>query len=244
MDTLTVPVPTLEFEAAASGAAIMEQPVKVSVSGPSKLGVNVDPLTVIGAMVVYRQLSSSSVDEIWDEAVKAWTATTSTDPTTTTGLALAPGDPSWSTQVVASAAKDSDDNPQFQAAAGGFPAYTFRCLFESLDKTAFGISDASASVSFVSLEDSALLVIGPGEGEKATNATLARIVLKNSSLTTIGQIVIQSSGTTATVKLENSTGASILIGTDGDIVLTPKSGGSVHVEGKLLTDSGNVDGTT
>lgn len=225
--------PTLEFEAASAGTAIMEQPVKLAVASPSYKGAAVASDTFKGAVVVFRKLTSGSAEEVWDEKAKSWSTSTSS-VTIDSGVALAPGEASWTSQIVPSAAKDSAGASQFAKAVGGYPAYTFKAFFVALDDSASGLSGPSASLSFVPLQDATRLVIGPGEDEKSTSATMARVILKDSSLATIGQIIIQESGGSSTITLENSAGARIVMGSDGGITITPAAGRSLNVAGDIF----------
>ena len=238
MNALSVPVPTLEYEATASGTAVLEQPVKVTVAGPTLGGLAQGSDQVKGALVVVRKVGPSAGEEHWDDAGKAWTSW-SADPAVSTGVAIAPGTTGWSGQVVPASGKDSAGAAQFDEAAGGYPVYSFCAAFEALDGSSYGLSPTSATVAFTSLENAKRLVIGPATGEKATNATLAQVVLKDAAFVTIGEVLIRQSGSGATVTIQNSSGASIVLGTDGSITITP-SGGDVIVNGTLKTLSGTV----
>lgn len=238
MNTLSIPVPSLEYEATASGSALLEQPVKVTVGGPSLNGSEQGADQVKGALVVVRKAGPSAAEELWDDAGKAWTPW-SADPAVSTGIAIAPGATGWSGQVVPASGTDSAGAAQFDEAASGYPVYSFCAAFEALDGSSYGLGPKSATVTFTSLENAKRLVIGPATGEKATNATLAQVVLKDAAFVTIGEVLIRQSGTGATVSVQNSSGASIVLGTDGSITITP-SGGDVIVNGTLKTPTGTV----
>jgi hypothetical protein len=234
---LTVPKPILRFEAAGGGVAALEKPVTVMV-GPVKDGATVvgaDKLAIYG-LFTYRRLTSGAGIELWDGDAKTWLP----DPGAflkgkkTSQLAFKQGDPNpWSGILVAASGQDSAGKPQFAKAVGGYPIYTFRAWFSSKDGAVTGLSDPSDNVTFAGVSDKNLFVVGPGDDEKPEAATQSRLILKNTALQTIGQVLIERDSPGARVTVQNSAGASIVLYPDGHIELNPAAGQDLVVNADL-----------
>jgi hypothetical protein len=122
--------------------------------------------------------------------------------------------------------------PPISTATAGYPQYSFRVRFDTAHEE---VVTESPVVTFGSVADRNLMVLGPAEGEKPDNATQARIQLRDPALTTIGGLVIARDAGSARVRLSNSAGASIILQPDGSIDLTPAAGMPVLVTGDLET---------
>jgi hypothetical protein len=234
---LTVPKPTFQFEPAGSGAAPMEKPVTVLVSavkdGPAVLGP--DKLETFG-FFAYRRLASGSGLEVWDEGAKAWKP----DPGETLAtlepvqLGFKEGEASpWSGIVVAAGGKDGAGNPQYAKARFGYPIYSFRALFSPKDSPGAVLGPPSDNLTFLSISDTNLFLVGPGEDEKPESATESRLILRSASLQTIGQVRIERAAPGARLTIENAAGASVVLHPDGRIELKPASGRAVFISGDL-----------
>ena len=234
---ITVPKPSLQFEDAGGGAAPLEKPVTVQVgevkNGAGPLGP--EKLAIFG-LFPYRRLTSGASLEIWDDGAKAWKP----DPGAIVGtlkssqLAFKPGDPNpWSGIVVAAGGKDGAGQPQYAKTRSGYPIYSFRALFQSKDGTGPALSDPSDNLTFLSASDKNLMDIGPGDDEKPENATQARMLLKDTSRQTIGEVLIERNSPGAKVTVSNAAGASVILHPDGRIEIQPAAGKGLLVDGDL-----------
>ncbi len=189
---------------------------------------------------VYRQVTSSAASEIWNDADKAWQLEGSTPPQaapTPTQFAHEADQPKpWHGIVVAAGGQDANGQPQFSAAVGGYPLYSVRALFSTKDRSELTLSGPSDNVTFASLSDSNLMVLGPGDDEQPDNATQARIMLKNPAMSVIGRVLIERDSPGARVTLDNASGASIVLHPDGHIELRPAAGEQVVIAGDLDVD--------
>lgn len=234
MVALTVSKPTLEFKGSGS-AAILEQPVTLKI-GP--VGVDASGLSAFGVLP-YRRLSASAGVEVWDEGAKAWKPDPGPAVADLKSVALAfkegEAEP-WQGVIVAAGGKDGAGNPQFAKAAAGYPLYSFRGVFVAKEAADPTLGDPSDNVTFVSGSDKNLVAIGPGEDEELDAATIARLLLKDASLSEIGQVLIERIGGSARVTISNSAGATVTLESDGSIQLAPAAGKSVVVSGNLDAD--------
>lgn len=229
--TLTVGKPTLDFEGS-GGAAFLEKPVTITIA---PVGADAPALSSYGVLP-YRRLTSSSPSEVWDDGKKAW----GSDPGTAVAdlkpiqLAFKDGEAEpWQGLIVAAGGKDGAGQPQFAKAVGGYPIYSFRGVFLEKETTMPTLGDASDNLSFVAIADKNLAVIGPGPDEMPDAATMVRLILKDSALAEIGQVVIERNGATSEVTIANSAGASVVLKADGSIELNPASSRSIVVNGDL-----------
>lgn len=138
MPDLSVPIPTLKFEAIEPGLAVLEKPIEVccaAVTFPDGTVFDQNNLGTAG-FFVYRKQNAAST-EIWNEDTKLWEP----DPGAVLGslkpkpLIFNQGAPSpWQFPLVAAGQKDKNDLDQFQKvqkAAPNFPQYFFRAYFAS-----------------------------------------------------------------------------------------------------------------
>ena len=86
------------------------------------------------------------------------------------------------------------------------------------------------------VSDKNLVAIGAGEDQQPDQATEARVVLKDASLQTIGRLCIDREWPAATVTIESSAGASVVIRSNGRIEITPAAGEPLIVAGDLETE--------
>ena len=234
---LTIPAPTLDFEPQAPGVAALELPLTVALGPVTQDGAILEPpaLSTFG-LVSYRTLGPGSLTEEWGAEERQWLPEGMPASPVAQPLAFLAEEPQpWQGLVVAAGAKDATGAPVFAPAGlSGFPSYSFAALFVSDDEV--GLSGRSPQVSFRSVSDRNLMVLGPGDGEKPEQATQARIQLRSTSLATIGGLVIDRASPGAEVTLSNSAGASVVLRPDGTIELRPAAGRNVVVTGDLVTE--------
>jgi hypothetical protein len=236
---LAAPVPVLAYDGAPAGPATLEQPVDVLVGPVTSGGAVVGPEALrTFAYFVYRRVGSGAALDIWDDGAKVWTSELDTGAARTpVQLAYQVGEPEpWRGILIAAGGRDSAGNPQFAKAAGGYPHYAVRAFFASAQGAEAVLTGPSATFTFVSTSDKNLVVMGPGDDEEAADATQARVLLKNTSLQTIGSLQIERSSPGARVTLGNAAGASIVLHPDGTIELTPAAGQRVVVTSDLETE--------
>jgi len=235
---LTIPAPTLAFEPQAPGVAALELPLTVALGPVSRDGAVLEPqdLATFG-LVSYRTLTPGSLPEVWGAAEKQWLPDPGQESPVAQPLAFLADQPQpWQGLIVAAGAVDAGGAPVFApSGAGGFPSYSFAGLFVTNGDEA-GLSGSSPPVSFRSVSDRNLMVLGPGDGEKPEQATQARIQLRSTSLAIIGGLVIDRASPGAEVTLSNSAGASVVLRPDGTIELRPAAGRNVVVTGDMETE--------
>lgn len=243
MATLTVPSPNLICDwvdtAVDPKLAMLEKPVQVRC--PPVLLSDGTPLELwqqkVAGYFVYRQ--GAGAPEIWDETAKKWKP----DP----GVAIASFQPKpfafkpgelnpWQSLLVPVAEK----SPPFEV-GGGF-RYFFQAYFVSDENTGSvsGLSPPSSTIEFRKLQDTfrAGFQIKPFT-DRLHQATEIEMFLKDSSYVVIGSVVIKTSGGSSEIKISNLNGAVVQLLPSGDIVLRPKAGGTVKVEGSLEAQSFN-----
>ncbi|MDQ4054028.1 MAG: hypothetical protein M3237_15185 [Actinomycetota bacterium] len=227
--TLTVPAPALEFEPVGPGVALLEKPVTLSVGPVLAEGGVLDPVGMeTYGFVVLRRFSAGSPSELWDQARRTWVPDPGPDLGGAELTQLAYLDAQWKGIVVPAGGEDAAGQPQFDTG----PTYSFRAWFES--KTgATGLSPATAGIGFVAAGDRNLLVVAPGDGEQADDATEARFALRDTALQEIGSVLIQRDSPGAQITVSNAAGASVVLMADGSIELRPGSGRRVSVLGEL-----------
>jgi hypothetical protein len=230
---ITVPAPTLAYDALAPGVAPLELPLTVQVGAVLGDDAVLTPVELTRfELLPYRRLSAGALTEIWDTKQKTWVP--EGDPAEADPFAFLADQPvPWQGLVVAAGGTDAAGQPQYAKALGGFPSYTFRAMFSTTDEVA--VSASSPAVSFAPVADKNLMVMGPGDGEKPDEATEARVLLKNPALATIGGLVVHRDSPGAEVTLSNAAGASVVLRPDGSIRLRPGPGRSVVVDGDLET---------
>jgi len=237
---ITIPKPTLQFEDAGGGVAALEKPVNVLIGDVKQGTALLDPaaLATFG-LFSYRRATSGAGLEIWDDAAKQWKPDpgNAVDAFKPTPLANKQGDPNpWQGIVVAAGGKDSAGQPQFSKAKSGYPNYSFRAWFATKDGAEKKLSDPTDNLQFVGASDKNLMVIGPGEDEKPEQATQSRVLLKDTALNVIGQLLIERDSPGARVTVSNEAGASVVLHPDGHIELRPAPGKRVVVSGDLETE--------
>jgi hypothetical protein len=234
---LTIPAPTLDFEPQAAGVAALELPLTVALGPVTQDGATLAPPDLAtSGMVSYRTLTPGSQPEVWAPDLKQWLPEAG-DAAVAQPLAFLPEEPQpWQGLVVAAGAVDASGAPVYASSgASGFPTYSFAALFVTHGEEA-GLSGNSPPVSFRSVSDRNLMVLGPGDGEKPEQATQARLQLRSTSLATIGGLVIDRDSPGAEVTLSNSAGASVVLRPDGTIELRPAAGRNVVVTGDMETE--------
>ncbi|MEP6817666.1 MAG: hypothetical protein ABI873_19180 [Marmoricola sp.] len=235
--TLLIPTPTLGYEPVTPGIAVLEKPVNLSV-GPVLLGGT--PLAPVGLTAsgyfTFRRATPSSPSEVWDSDHKAWVLDPAPDLAHLKATELAFTNQQWQGIVVAAGSTDAAGMPQFAKAVGGFPSYSFRAWFQTPTGSR-GVSAPSVALGFVGVSDRNLLIVGPAEGEKAEDATEARLALKDTSLHELGSVRIRRDSPGAAVMISNAAGGSVVLRPDGSIELRPAGGTRVRVVGELEADA-------
>lgn len=241
--TLPVPAPVLAYEPVLPGVATLEKPINLTVGPVLSAGTALDPVGLVtSGYFAFRRATPSSPSEVWNLELKLWVPDPAPDLAGVKASQLAFNAQQWQGIVVAAGAKDAAGQPQFAKAVGGFPSYSFRAWFRA--KTGeVGISPPSAALGFIGVSDRNLMVVGPAEGEKADNATEARLALKNTSLLEMGSVLIERNSPGASVRISNAAGGSIVLRPDGSIELRPAPGGRVNVVGELEADNLYFRGT-
>ncbi len=235
---LTVTAPALQYEGVETGIATLERPVDVRVGPVSSDGaiLGVEALSTFG-FFVYRRSNPGAALDIWDEGEKAWTSELVSVDRAPTQLAYQPDDDApWQGIIVAAGGRDAAGEPQFEKAVAGYPLYSVRAYFVAADGSEAFLSAPSENVTFASVSDKNLVVMGPGEGEELDAATQARVQLRDPSLQMVGGVRIDRAAPGATVTIENAAGASVVLHPDGRIEITPAVGRRVVVAGDLETE--------
>jgi hypothetical protein len=232
--------PVLAYEGRDTGIAALEKPIDVMVGRVTLDGEVLGPDRLATfAYFVYRRMAPGAAYDIWDDETVTWSseldASVTREPTQ---LAYQPDevDEPWKGVIVGAGGKDADGVPQFTKAAGGYPLYSVRAFFETTDGSGVVLTGGSENFAFVGGSDKDLMVLGSGQDEQLDEATEARLLLKNTSLQTIGGLLIERDAPGASVTLDNASGASIVLHPDGRIEITPASGQRVVVAGDLETE--------
>ncbi len=237
---LTVPVPTLAYEPQAPGVASLEQPVTVT------LGPVLEEGRVLGApdlelfgLLTSRRLAPGAAPQTWSAAARSWQADPGPDTAAVVDrvqpLAFLADRPApWQALVVAAGMTDASGAPVFVAGTGGHPSYGFAGVFRSRTG-ALARGAESPPVSFRSLADTQLVVVGPGQDQEPDQATQLRVLLRDAGLAVNGGLVLDRGAPGAGVRLSNAAGASVLLRPDGSLELRPAPGRRVEVAGDLET---------
>jgi hypothetical protein len=247
MASLTIPQPTLKFEAV-EGLAVLEKPVLVQSLQPTLpdgSGFDQDDLGT-AAFFTYRRRLAGTIIEVWDEDGKEWKAeaSVSLNNLKATPLQFKQGEPSpWQGMLIATGKKDKNNQDQFQPAGPASPAYFVRSSFSSADTNAgvSGLSVPSAPFEFLTFADAVLGGLAFGENEKPENATEIKILLRGPGRKLIGSLEIKNVGNEAQIELANRDGsgaprALIRLLPDGDVLIQPAAGKSLLVLGPLNAD--------
>jgi hypothetical protein len=237
---LAVPQPTVTFDDAGGGTAALEKPVTVLLGPVTDSGVAVTPAALTRSGIALRRRAAAGAQvEIWDDGAKSWlpeTPALSDNSAKPIAVAYKPGDPNpWQGIVVAAGMKDAAGAPVLAKASQGYPQYTVGGTFAATDGAA-GDGPQSAPITFASVSDRNLVVLGAGDGEQVDQATQARLLLKDTSLQVIGGLTVLRDYPGATVRLDNAAGASVVLHADGSIELTPAAGRGVRIAGDVETE--------
>ena len=247
MATLTVPQPTLRFEAV-DGLAVLEKPVQVQTFQPTFSDGRVFGQDELGtaAFFTYRRQVSATLTEIWDEEAKQWKpeASVSLEGLKSTPFQFKQGEASpWQGMLIAAGKKDKDNQDQFQQSSTASPRYFVRSYFSVADKNAAvsGLSVPSAPFEFLSFADAMRGGLGFGANEKPENATQVKILLRGSGRRLIGSLEIKNVGDQAQIEISNRDGsgaqrALIRLLPGGDVLIQPAAGSAVVVAGPLNAD--------
>jgi hypothetical protein len=239
---LAVPIPQLKQDGNSSSVLVSEKPITLSCSpvtfpdGTILTGLNARTFTFL----VYRTIAGG-VQEVWDPLGKNWTSVS----TTVQPQKLFWNDKAqtWQAMIVAMGNTDSSGKATFGTdPSTGLPTYTAQCSFSGLDSTGtqqVGQSPFSTPVTILAPGQNNLagLTMDP-QPPDPTTAKDIYLFLKDSTLTTQGQILISQDATGFHVQLIAS-GASVVVSSAGDIVLSPPIGQRVQVNGNIAV-SGHV----
>jgi hypothetical protein len=232
--------PVLAYEGKETGVAALEKPIDVLVGQVTLDGEILGPDRLATfAYFIYRRAAPGAAYDIWDEATTTWSSELDTTvKRKPTQLAYQPEelDEPWQGVIVGAGGGDGDGAPQFAKAVGGYPLYSVRAFFETADSSEVVLTGGSENFGFVAGSDKDLMVLGSGEGEELDEATQARLLLKNTSLQTIGRLIIERDAPGAAVTLDNAAGASIVLHPDGRIEITPAAGRRVVIAGDLESE--------
>lgn len=261
MPTLTVPAPTLAFEPAAPGVAMLEKPIELR-SAPVTLpdGTALGPAGLAATgFLLYRRAAPAVAPDVWDDAARSWKSTAAVGAA---GLqpfpfAFLPDEPQpWFNVVVAAGQKDAGGADRFARAVLGYPRYFFRTHFVPRDDGAAAASSApTAELQFVGVADTVRAGIAAGPGETLENATELHLFLRNAALQLVGAASIYNEGGQARLELAKYDGAAapvarLALGADGRITLNDSlqieaSGGNATLSctGTLRLDASAVRAT-
>jgi hypothetical protein len=230
MTPITVPAPTLAFDDAAPGVAMLEKPIELR-SAPVTLadGTALGPDRVAAGYFVYRRSGPSAAAEIWDESAGVWknTATANASALQPAPFAFLPDEPlPWFNLVVAAGQKDAGSADRFARAVAGYPRYFFRNHFtprEGTDATAT-LSAPTAEVQFVGVADTVRAGIAAGPGQSLENATELHLFLRGAGLQPVGAVSIYNESGQARIEVAKWDGAAspvarISLRADGTIML-------------------------
>jgi hypothetical protein len=234
---LTVPKPTLTFEDAGGGSAALEKPLTVLLGPVTDAGGTVSPpaLSSFGLSLRRRNAPGAQL-EVWDDGAKSWSPEQPGGEPKPIALAYKPGDPRpWQGILVAAGMKDATGAPALARASQGYPQYTIGGTFRASDG-AVGDGPQSAPITFASASDRNLVQLGAGDGEQLDEATQARLLLKDTALHVIGGLTVLRASPGATVRLENTAGASVVIHADGSIEIIPAPGKGMRIAGDVETE--------
>ena len=235
---LTAAPPALAYEGA-PGVATLEKPVDVLVGPVDADGTILGPgrLRTFGYFL-YRRAGAGTGVEVWDDTGKRWApAGDGGAVPVPAALAYQEGEAAlWRGIIVAAGGTDAGGQPQFEKAVAGYPLYSVRAYFVAADGAEAFLTGPSENVAFAGVADRNLVVMGAGDGEEIASATMARFLLRSSSLQDIGGLRVVRDSPGARVTIENAAGASIVLHPDGRIELTPAPGQGVVVNGDLETE--------
>jgi len=229
MTVLTIPLPTLQFDAVAPGLATLEKPVTV-VSKPVVLpdgGAVTDQLVPMTAgFFLYRQIPSSAFAQVWNTDQKLWQ--TATDSLAATlkpkPLAYRKEQPAWQGVFVPAGEKG--------AVEAGINSYFFRTWFQApfAGSAISGLSAPSALVKFIAGPDAAQAGVKLQPQDAPVEIQL---FVRDPNRQLIGSVHLSNDSGQGKIEVSNSTGAVVRITKDGDIEIQPASGRNIVLGGTL-----------
>jgi hypothetical protein len=263
MSELTIGVPTLEFEEAGTGIALLEKPVTVA-TGEVRNGdggVLENFKFAASGFLTYRTRAAGAEVEVWNESAGLWQAEAGVDIDTlpTNAMIYNQGESKpWSGILVAAGAQDNAGFDKFEAATSGYPRYFFRARFVTNDENnpRQGMSTSSEALNFVSLTDAMRAGLQLEPHKEPTDTDEIELYLRNTSLRTVGRVFATIDGSSARIEIANFNSGgdhvcAVILQPDGSIELSPGTSATVIVSGKMqvtgdlrvsriVTDSGNV----
>jgi hypothetical protein len=191
---------------------------------------------------VFRTAAAGAPEEIWNEKDQLWQA----PPADLGTLQPVPfnfkdGEPRpWQAMVIAAGQKDRNKADRFDKAAGGFPAYRARAWIEATQNGVkhAGSSGPSTDWTFASEADKARGgVTFDTPKTPAKEATLARVFVKDPSLTGAAFVELRATGGNeveiARCDAAGNAIAIIRIAGNGEIHLKPVAPARVVIDGDL-----------
>lgn len=228
---ITIPAPTLP------ASAPLSQPMKIAVSGVKLAdGSAAAPADIASAgVLVFR--GSPGTGEVWDEAQKKWVAAPAEDALMQLQpVVAAPTQDKFEATLVAIGKKDAANADAFAAAESGQPTYFVRALVKtshagtedqglSAPSAAFSFTDSATKGRFQTRFDTPTT--------KSEDAHQVRMQLKSEAGPVSGYLEIRSQPDFQ-VEVANCDGsgnalAKVVLLANGDIHLTPGSGGRVVI---------------
>lgn len=233
---LIIPTPEVKVEGLSGNAFVAEKPMNLSCAAVTFAdGTLLEPAQAqLFGFRLQRKQSDGSL-QLWSEADKAWVSESAAPEPES----LAYKDALWQTVLVAMGQQDQAGLDKFATdRLSGFPRYAIRCLFSATDGDGVrheGSSPPSAefTVSAAGELDRAGLTMQP---EESAQAEEIRLFLKDTALAAEqGVIAIRQQGSGFEIELRVS-GASVILGSSGDIALTAATGRSVALTGDVTID--------
>jgi hypothetical protein len=223
---LTVPIPIVSQDAVTGGKLLGEKPINIA-CGPVLFpdGVMLKPENAAQFGYRFYREQSGGISEVWNEGAGTWQSATVESAL----QPMFPKDDKWCSIFAAIAPPG-----KVTSATGGFPRYSVQCHFRGRDEAKVehtGSSPRSAPVE----------ILLPGEKNRAGMAIVPevpvfasriRMFLKDVGLTERGVIEIREESGGFIIELAAS-GAIARLEPSGDILLRPRPGGQVAIDGPL-----------
>jgi hypothetical protein len=226
--SLTVAQPTVVQDGAVGAALSGAKPITLTCPAVTLAdGSALQPQAATrSAYVLYRR-PAGSVLQAWDSAAKTWREA---EPAPA-GDPLFRQDGVWKAIVVPIGQKDAAGNPLFDPAASA--QYSFACFFTATDA-------AGATQTGASARSGDFAVVAPGQDDRGgiaispddpKHATRVELFLRDASLTDRASVVLDSDGGGYSITV--ATAGAVVELTQGGITLTPATGSTVRVDGRL-----------
>jgi hypothetical protein len=245
MSNLTVETPSLKFEEATSGVAILEKPVTIATGEVrNSVGQVLSPQSFkTTGFLTYRTRMTGAENEVWNESAKLWQSVSSVDIDTLPITAMIYNDGEslpWRGLLVAAGTQDTAGFDKFDPATSGYPRYFFRARFVTNDESTpqIGLSAPSDNVSFVDLTDAMRAGLRLEQDKSPTNTNEIELFLRNSSLQTVGRVNATIVGGSARIEIANLNSGgdqicAVILQPNGTIEIAPGASAALKVNGNL-----------